>query len=86
MRCAVPFLPSLWGRTTGRMFRSDIAAKKNFTVFGSILGSTYALYPKAPHTRSLLIWVPKEDDYFRNWIAGIPSTDKQFFRDRRKSR
>jgi hypothetical protein len=71
IRCAIPF-----PRSTGRMLRSDIAAKKN----RSILMPTYLLYPKERSERKLFIWVPKENDYFRNWIAGIPDADRQFFR------
>jgi hypothetical protein len=81
IRSALPFPPSLWGRATGRMLRSEVAAKKSFSIFMP----TYVLYPKARKTRNLMIWVPKEDDFFRDWIAGMPDADKQFFRNRRKS-
>ena len=42
IRCAIPLPPSLWSRTTGRMLRSDIAAKRKFINFMP----TYVLYPK----------------------------------------
>jgi hypothetical protein len=79
IRCAIP-LPGLWFRQTGRMLRSDIAAKRNF----SIVMPTYVLYPKERTKKKLGIWVPKEDDYFRNWIAGIPDVERRFFWNRRK--
>jgi len=79
IRCAIP-LPALGIRQTGRMLRSDIAAKRNF----SILWPTYVLYPKERTKKKLAIWVPKEDDYFRNWIAGIPDLERRFFWNRRK--
>jgi hypothetical protein len=85
IRCAVPFPPSWWGRTTGRMLRSDVAAKKKFGI-GSIFMPTYVLYPKARNEKNLVIWARKEDEYFRNWIAGIPDANKQFFRNRRESK
>jgi len=68
------------------MLRSDIAAKKNVSILMLMLMRAYVLYPKERNTRKLTIWVPKEDDYFRNWIAGIPDADRQFFRKRRKSK
>jgi hypothetical protein len=85
IRCAISLPPTLQGRTIGRMLRSDIAAKKKLGI-PSIFMPTYVLYPKAQDAKKLAIWVPKEDDYFRSWIAGIPDADKQFFRDRRKSK
>jgi len=85
IRCAISLPPSLLGRTIGRMLRSDIAAKKKLGI-PSIFVPTYVLYPKARNKKNLMIWVPKEDDYFRSWIAGIPDADKQFFRNRRKSK
>jgi hypothetical protein len=80
IRCAIPLPPSLWSRTTGRMLRSDIAAKRKFINFMP----TYVLYPKGRNQKKLAIWVPKEDDYFRNWIAGIPDLERRFFWSRRK--
>jgi hypothetical protein len=82
IRCAIP-LPRLWFRfrQTGRMLRSDIAAKRNLSIFWP----AYVLYPKERNKGKLAIWIPKEDDYFRNWIAGIPDVDRQFFWNRRKS-
>jgi hypothetical protein len=82
IRCAIP-LPRLWlrFRQTGRMLRSDIAAKRNLSIFWP----SYVLYPKERNKGKLAIWVPKEDEYFRNWIAGIPDVDRQFFWNRRKS-
>ena len=79
IRCAIPLPPSLWSRTTGRMLRSDIAAKRKFINFMP----TYVLYPKGRNQKKLAIWVPKEDDYFRNWIAGIPDMERRFFWGRR---
>jgi hypothetical protein len=82
IRCAIP-LPRLWlrFRRTGRMLRSDIAAKRNLSIFWP----TYVLYPKERTKKKLAIWSPKEDDYFRSWIVGIPDVDRQFFWNRRKS-
>ena len=80
IRCAVPLPPSLWFRATGRMLRSEIAAKRKFINYMP----TYVLYPKDRNQEKLAIWVPKEDDYFRNWIAGIPDIGRRFFWSRRK--
>jgi hypothetical protein len=77
IRCAIP-LPK-W---TGWMLRSDIAAKWNASIFA--LQPTYVLFPKEPNKKQLTIWVPRRDDYFRNWIAGIPDADRQFVRNRRR--
>jgi hypothetical protein len=76
IRCAIP-LPRLWlrFRQTGRMLRSEIAAKNKFINFMP----TYVLYPKDRNQKKLAIWVPKEDDYFRDWIAGIPDADRRPF-------
>ena len=63
------------------MLRSDTAAKKKLGI-PSIFMPTYVLYSKARDEKNPMIWVPREDDYFRNWIAGIPDADKQFFRNR----
>ena len=81
IRCAIP-LPRLWlrFRQTGRMLRSEIAAKRKFINFMP----TYVLYPKSRNQKKLAIWVPKEDDYFRSWIAGIPDVERRFFWNRRK--
>jgi hypothetical protein len=81
IRCAIP-LPRLWlrFRQTGRMLRSEIAAKRKFINFMP----TYVLYPKDRNQKKLAIWVPKEDDYFRNWIAEIPDLERRFFWSRRK--
>jgi hypothetical protein len=79
IRCAIPF-----PRWTGWMLRSDIAAKRNVSIFW--LKPAYELYPKERNQRQLTIWVPKRDDYFRNWIAGIPDADREFFRNRRRSK
>ena len=75
IRCAIPFR----GLHT-RWLRSDTAAKKNASIL--MLMPAYVLYPKERNARKFLIWVPKEDDYFRNWIAAIPDADRQFFRNR----
>jgi hypothetical protein len=82
IRCAIalPSLVGLWIRQTGRMLRSDIAAKRKFINFMP----TYVLYPKGRNQKKLAIWVPKEDDYFRDWIAGIPDMERRFFWGRRK--
>jgi hypothetical protein len=80
IRCAIP-LPALWFRSTGRMLRSEIAAKRNF----SIVMPTYVLYPRDRTKKKLGIWVPKEDDYFRAWIAGIPDVERRPFWSRLKS-
>jgi hypothetical protein len=80
IRCAIPLLPALWIRQTGRMLRSDIAAKRNVSIFWP----NYVLYPKDRHQKKLAIWVPKEDDYFRDWIAGIPDMERRLFWGRRK--
>jgi hypothetical protein len=80
VRCAIPF-PG-WN---GLMLRDDIAAKANISINVLMLMPTYVLYPKEWNKKKLTIWVPKEDDYFRNWIAGIPNADRQFIRNRRKS-
>jgi hypothetical protein len=83
IRGVIPF-PWWMGRSrTGRMLRSDIGAKKRIGFF--FLPPTYVLYPRARNKWTLTIWIPKEDDYFRNWIAGIPDADRQFFRNRRMS-
>lgn len=83
IRCAItlPSLVGLWVRQTGRMLRSEIAAKRKFINFMP----TYVLYPKDRSQKKLAIWVPKEDDYFRNWISGIPDMESWFFWNRRKS-
>jgi hypothetical protein len=81
IRCAIPLPPSLWSRTTGRILRSEIAAKRKFINFMP----TYVLYPKDRNEKKLAIWAPKEDDYFRTWIAGIPDVERRFFWNRRKS-
>jgi hypothetical protein len=81
IRCAILLPPSLWARQTGRMLRSDIAAKRKFSIFGFM--PTYVLHPKERTKKKLAIWGPKEADYFRNWISGIP--DRPLFWNRRKS-
>jgi hypothetical protein len=63
------------------MLRSEIGAKRKFINFMP----TYVLYPKDRNEKTLAIWVPKEDDYFRAWIAGIPDVGRRFFWSRRKS-
>lgn len=78
IRCAIPFRGM-----HARWLRSDTAAKKNVSILA--LMPAYVLYPRDRNAKKFLIWVPKEDDYFRNWIAGIPDADRQYFRKRRKS-
>jgi hypothetical protein len=82
IRCAItlPSLSQLWISQTGRMLRSEIAAKRKVINFMP----TYLLYPKDRNQKKLAIWIPKEDDYFRNWIAGIPDVERRFFWNRRK--
>jgi hypothetical protein len=80
IRCAIP-LPGLWFGRTGRTLRSDIAVKSNF----SVRWPTYVLYPKGRTAKKLAIWVPKQDDYFRNWIAGIPDVGTWSFWNRGES-
>jgi hypothetical protein len=62
------------------MLRSDIAAKRKQLNFMP----SYLLHPKDQTKKKLGIWVPKEDEYFRNWIAGIPDVERRLFWNRRE--
>jgi hypothetical protein len=79
IRCAIP-LPEVWFKRTGRMLRSDIAAKRKQLNFMP----SHLLHPKDQTKKKLGIWVPKEDEYFRNWIAGIPDVERRLFWNRRE--
>jgi len=73
VRSALPF-------GNRRLERKDIAAK--LTMF--IYVPTYVLYPRRKDQKKLTVSVMgTEDDYYREWMAGIPDADREFFRSRR---
>lgn len=63
-----------------RLERKDIAAK--LTTF--IYVPTYVLYPRRKDQKKLTIGLMgTEDDYYRQWMAGIPDADREFSKSRR---
>jgi hypothetical protein len=62
-----------------RLERKDIAAKMITFVYVPI----YVLYPKMKGQRALRVGTTgSKDDYFRQWMDGIPNADKDFLRKR----
>jgi hypothetical protein len=72
VRSALPFL-------NRRLERKDIAAKTTTYLYIKM----DVLYPRNKGQKRLSLgMLGTEDDYYREWMAGIPDADQNFLRDR----